>query len=237
MRALRRSTRRGLWAGLASAALAAAALVPLAGTPVMAAPAALSAKSGHIGLRPRSAPRQASLTGSANSTAPASPEPATAAAPGVVTTSIGNGLMGTTIAVQPAADPTRGMSPDGAVTTNTPVASACAISSTSTTASCGGSTLQVGWNGTTTDRALFEVSNLTTVFPADAHIVGASLDLTSDGITPTGSSGTLQAYAATRQWSNPTWANASTGTPWTTAGGDFDTTTAAYQAPGYSNAV
>lgn len=117
-------------------------------------------------------------------------------------------------------------------------ATACTISSaTPTTPSCGAATMKLGWDGTNSYRVLLQVPDLSVALPKDAKLVQASVVLTSLSVTPSGAAPAVQAYRATRSWTNPTWNSAATGTAWASAGGDFDTTTTAYAAPGYSNAA
>lgn len=80
----------------------------------------------------------------------------------------------------------------------------------------------VGYNGSTADRALMQF-NLQGVLPADANVEEADLSLTLD-TSSTSTSTQVGAYALTRGFTSAATWNTYDGThAWTTAGGDFGT--------------
>ena len=114
----------------------------------------------------------------------------------------------------------------------------CSItSSTPTVSSCGtgygSGPFLVGHNGSSTSRILLAASDLG--LPTGARVVSAFVVLDYASTAPAGSVPDVQAYAATKPWSSPTWNSTGTAS-WATPGGDYDTANPRYRDPGYHNA-
>lgn len=123
--------------------------------------------------------------------------------------------------------------------TFTPASQDCYLvgGSSANTSFCGGTSLNVGFDGTKASRALAQF-DLGTI-PANAAVLNAQIGLYRTTTDPTTSQ--LGLYAVTRSWTTgATWNKYDGTNAWTTAGGDF-AATAAYTdtvfggAPGWEN--
>jgi RHS repeat-associated protein len=94
----------------------------------------------------------------------------------------------------------------------------------------GGPNVEVGFDGTTAYRALMYANPMSGI-PAGSVInyVGVSMLPVAQTPLPT-----IQAYRVTKSWNQASWNDSDTGVAWTTPGGDYDTTTSTYTAPGYT---
>ena len=109
----------------------------------------------------------------------------------------------------------------------------CYLASTSATTQCGASmsSVKVGWDGTTVNRALLNFP-VTSSVPYDAVVTDAVLRLYQKGWT-TANTITINAHAVNRSWTTgATWAKYDGTNAWTTAGGDYTATVAGAQLVG-----
>jgi YD repeat-containing protein len=91
-----------------------------------------------------------------------------------------------------------------------------------TTSSCETADLGVGVSSGEQQRAVISLAGLNSTLPIGAQIDSAALQMDVD--TVTGSAGTITAYPLTRSFTDAaSWDDASSGTPWTTPGGDYST--------------
>lgn len=114
----------------------------------------------------------------------------------------------------------------------------CRISNANTSPNCSQAMYPVSdvsqsYPGTSRMLLQFKLNDI----PFDARVTGARLDVHVAQATPA-----LALHRITRDWAGgsaaptPTFWQAKTSVPWTTPGGDIDTTTASYQTPGYVSA-
>jgi RHS repeat-associated protein len=103
------------------------------------------------------------------------------------------------------------------------------------TSFCGGTSVQVGWDGTKAYRSLMRF-DVASAVPANSTVVGAHALVYQSGAT-TATSTSVAAYQVTHSWTSAaTWNKFDGSGAWTSAGGDFQST-AEYTDTGESSAT
>lgn len=116
----------------------------------------------------------------------------------------------------------------------------CYISSQNPTGQdCAATVLRVGSEGGVRRNSLIEFPDLYQSIPRNAEHVTAMLRLTAVSHSNPSGAVNMRMYKVTKDWSPAvTWNTTNGSTPWTTAGGDFDTTTPEYNdVPGHTKYI